>query len=77
MFLIISLFVCTPGSVLSAEKRITIDVIRPITGPISLWGIGCIRGYEMYFDKVNEESGVNIENARYSIDFRCNVHLKG
>jgi branched-chain amino acid transport system substrate-binding protein len=66
----IVLFLIAPGSVLSETKRITIGAVEPITGPISLWGIGCARGYEMYFDMVNEAGGIKIGNDRYLIDFK-------
>ena len=50
-------------------KHLTVGAIMPISGPISTIGMAWIRGYELYFDKVNAEGGVKIGDDTYLIDF--------
>lgn len=50
-------------------KHLTVGAIMPLSGPISTVGMAWVRGFELYFDKVNEEGGVKIGDERYLIDF--------
>jgi len=50
-------------------KQLVIGSILPISGPISTVGIAMTRGLELYFDKVNEEGGINIGAEKYMIKF--------
>ncbi len=51
-------------------KRLTIGAILPLSGPISTVGLALGRGFEMYFNKVNEQGGVKIGADRYLINFK-------
>lgn len=46
-------------------EYITVGSILPLSGPISVVGMSWSRGYELYFDKINEEGGVTIEGQPY------------
>jgi len=50
-------------------KHLTVGAIMPVSGPISTVGMAFIRGYELYFDKVNAEGGIKVGNDTYLIDF--------
>jgi branched-chain amino acid transport system substrate-binding protein len=59
-----------PGEPGPAEPEyLTIGACMPITGPISLVGTAYVRGYECFFDKVNEQGGIAIGDKQYLIDF--------
>ena len=51
-----------------AEEHLTVGVVMPISGPISTIGMAWVRGYELYFDKLNAEGGVQIGDTTYFID---------
>lgn len=44
---------------------VTVGVVMPITGPAGIVGISFVRGYELYFNKLNEEGGLNIGGTTY------------
>jgi len=50
-------------------KHLTVGAIMPVSGPISTVGMAFIRGYELYFDKVNAAGGIKVGNDTYLIDF--------
>jgi len=39
----------------------------PLSGPISIVGVGLSRAVELYFDKVNEEGGLKIGGNTYKL----------
>lgn len=49
-------------------KHLTVGVIMPISGPISTVGMAWVRGFELYFDKLNAEGGVQIGDDTYLFD---------
>jgi len=51
-----------------AEEHLTVGVVMPISGPISTIGMAWVRGFELYFDRLNAEGGVQIGNTTYFID---------
>ncbi len=53
----------------AAAKRLKIGAIMPISGPLSPVGMAWARGWELYFDKLNEQGGVKIGKEQYLIDF--------
>jgi branched-chain amino acid transport system substrate-binding protein len=56
------------GAAQSATKTLKVGVVMPISGPISTVGMAWVRGYELYFNKVNEGGGVKIGNDTYRFD---------
>ena len=57
------------GMTFAGQKTLKVGGIMPLSGPISVIGLQFIRGYELYFDKVNDEGGIQIGNDIYKIDF--------
>ncbi len=51
----------------SAPKTIKVGMIMPISGPISIVGVGLSRAVELYFDKVNDEGGIQIKGQTYKL----------
>jgi branched-chain amino acid transport system substrate-binding protein len=49
-------------------EHLTVGVIMPISGPFSVVGMPWVRGFELYFDKLNEEGGVEIGDTTYLFD---------
>lgn len=49
-------------------EHLTVGVIMPISGPISTVGVAWVRGFELYFDKVNAAGGLKIGDTTYLID---------
>jgi len=63
------LLVLGPGaSAQAATKRLKVGMIMPLSGPISFVGVGLTRAVRLYFDKVNEEGGLQIGGDTYMID---------
>lgn len=50
-------------------EYITVGAILPLSGPISFVGMSWTRGYELYFDKINEEGGVTIGGQTYLFNY--------
>ncbi len=70
VLLLLSLLeVVLAGDIFAAPKRLKIGVILPISGPISTVGMSLGRGFELCFDKVNEQGGVKIGKEQYLFDF--------
>lgn len=49
-------------------QHLKVGVIMPLTGVISTVAQGWVRGFELYFDKLNAEGGVNIGGTQYLVD---------
>jgi branched-chain amino acid transport system substrate-binding protein len=49
-------------------EHLTVGVVMPISGPISTVGMAWVRGFELYFDKLNTEGGVQIGDTTYLFD---------
>jgi branched-chain amino acid transport system substrate-binding protein len=49
-------------------KHLKVGVIMPVSGFLSVVGLGWARGYELYFNKVNEQGGLKIGDDTYLID---------
>ena len=47
-------------SVQAAEKKIKIGSIMPISGPLSVVGMAWTRGWELFFEKINEQGGIKV-----------------
>jgi branched-chain amino acid transport system substrate-binding protein len=56
------------GSTLAGEKTLKVGIIMPLSGPISTVGMAWVRGFELYFNKVNAAGGVKIGNDTYLFD---------
>ena len=56
------------GSTLAGEKTLKVGIIMPLSGPISFVGVGLMRAVELYFDRVNEEGGLQLGGDTYMID---------
>jgi branched-chain amino acid transport system substrate-binding protein len=56
-----------PGVSQGAAKTLKVGMIMPLSGPISIVGVGLTRAVELYFDKVNEEGGLAIGGDTYKI----------
>ena len=52
----------------ATTKRLKIGIIMPLSGPISMVGISLTRGVELYFDKINEEGGLQLGGNTYMLD---------
>lgn len=53
----------------SAPKSLTIGAIMPLSGPLSVPGLAWGRGFELYFDKVNEQGGIKVGIDRYLVKY--------
>ena len=63
------LLVLGPGaSAQAATKHLKVGMIMPLSGPISFVGVGLTRAVRLYFDKVNEEGGIQLGGDTYMID---------
>lgn len=59
-------FVLFPGVVRAAEI-LKVGMIMPLSGPISIVGVGLTRAVELYFDKINEEGGLKLGGKTYQL----------
>ncbi len=48
-------------------KTLKVGMLMPISGPISVVGIGLTRAVELYFDKVNDEGGLQLDGDTYNL----------
>ena len=55
------------GSVQAATKQLKVGMLMPLSGPISIVGVGLTRAVELYFDKVNEEGGLQLGGDTYML----------
>jgi branched-chain amino acid transport system substrate-binding protein len=56
------------GAASAATKTLKVGVVMPISGPISTIGMAWVRGFELYFNKVNAAGGVKIGDGTYLFD---------
>jgi branched-chain amino acid transport system substrate-binding protein len=49
-------------------QHLKVGVVMPISGPISTVGMAWVRGFELYFNKVNAAGGVKIGDTTYLFD---------
>jgi branched-chain amino acid transport system substrate-binding protein len=61
-----ALFLNAPAQ--AAAKSLKVGIIMPLSGPISFVGVGLTRAVKLYFDKVNEEGGLQLGGKSYMID---------
>lgn len=67
--LISAVFVlCTSGHAQAGTKKLKVGMIMPLSGPISIVGVGLTRAVELYFDKINEEGGLLLEGNKYTLE---------
>lgn len=59
---------CAGAPAPAEAKHLTIGIIEPLSGPISIVGVSQARGYELYYDKLNKQGGLKIGNETYRID---------
>lgn len=52
----------------SEPARVKVGAILPLSGPLSMVGLGLARGYELYYEKLNEEGGLTINGRQYLFD---------
>ena len=65
---IAALFVLGPSaSTQAATKTLKVGMLMPLSGPISIVGVGLTRAVELYFDKVNEEGGLQLGGDTYML----------
>jgi branched-chain amino acid transport system substrate-binding protein len=48
---------------------ITIGGIMPLSGPVSTVGQAWTRGWELYWDKVNEQGGIDVAGVKHPVKF--------
>jgi branched-chain amino acid transport system substrate-binding protein len=67
---LLSVFILIPvfsGTSQGADKTLNVGVIMPLSGPISIVGVGLTRAIELYFDKVNAEGGLTLGQDVYKL----------
>lgn len=50
-------------------ETLRIGVLLSFSGSYGPWGHGCMRGFEVMADKINEEGGIKVGDKRYRIEF--------
>ena len=50
-------------------QELTIGCVMPFSGPLSTVGMAMTKGLELYFNKINEEGGVEIGGVMYKIKY--------
>ena len=67
--LIAGFLVCGVHSPAQAKtKTLKVGMLMPLSGPISIVGVGLTRAVELYFDKVNEEGGLKLGGETYMLE---------
>ena len=66
-FSLIALLLAPGTSALAGSKVLKIGMIMPLSGPISFLGVGLTRSAELYFDKINEEGGLQLDGNTYQV----------
>jgi branched-chain amino acid transport system substrate-binding protein len=51
------------------EETLTVGGIMPLSGPLSIVGQAWTRGWELYWDKVNAEGGIQAGGKKYKVNF--------
>jgi branched-chain amino acid transport system substrate-binding protein len=59
--------IVSSGPSQGAEKTLKVGFIMPLSGPISIVGVGLSRAVELYFDKVNGEGGLKLGKDTYKL----------
>ena len=49
-------------------KTVKVGYTGPLTGPAAMWGIGGLRGLEIWADQVNEEGGLDVGGTTYEVE---------
>jgi branched-chain amino acid transport system substrate-binding protein len=52
----------------ASTKRLKVGMLMPLSGPISIVGVGLARAVELYFDKVNEAGGLQLGGETYMLE---------
>jgi len=60
---------CAKPAPAPAAKEIVFGSILPMSGPISIVGMLWTRGFECFFEKINEEGGINIGGQQYTFKY--------
>ena len=50
-----------------AAETLNVGMIMPLSGPISIVGVGLTRAVELYFDKINEAGGLTLGGQTYQL----------
>ncbi|MBW2094776.1 MAG: ABC transporter substrate-binding protein, partial [Deltaproteobacteria bacterium] len=58
----------TSAPVQAGTKKLKVGMLMPLSGPISIVGVGLTRAVELYFDKVNEEGGLKLGGDTYMLE---------
>jgi branched-chain amino acid transport system substrate-binding protein len=56
----------SPAASAGGMQEAAVGTILPMSGPLSVVGLAWSRGYEIYFNKVNAEGGVQIGDTTYT-----------
>jgi branched-chain amino acid transport system substrate-binding protein len=68
IFMSVLLVLGLGASAQAATKSLKVGMVMPLSGPISFVGVGLTRAVELYFNKVNEEGGMQLGGNTYKID---------
>ena len=52
----------------AAADTLKVGMVMPLSGPISIVGVGLTRAVELYFDKVNEAGGLTLGGKTYNLN---------
>jgi branched-chain amino acid transport system substrate-binding protein len=52
----------------ASTKQLKVGMLMPLSGPISIVGVGLTRAVELYFDKVNEAGGLQLGGETYMLE---------
>ena len=67
---LLAFFALGTGAPLQATaEQLTVGSIMPLSGPISIVGMSWSRGIDLFFDKINDQGGVNIGGQKYTFKF--------
>jgi len=58
----------TSVPVQAGTKKLKVGMLMPLSGPISIVGVGLTRAVELYFDKINEEGGLKLGGDTYMLE---------
>jgi branched-chain amino acid transport system substrate-binding protein len=53
----------------ATADTLTIGGIMPLSGPVSIVGQAWTRGWQLYWDKVNAEGGIQVAGKKYNVNF--------
>ena len=62
------LVLTSSSPVLADTKKLKVGMLMPLSGPISVVGVGLTRAVELYFDKVNEAGGLQLGGETYMLE---------